>query len=107
MDADIASFRRDDGPEGVCLVVAGELDESNAEEFRGALLELVDAARSPAILNLSEVMFFSSAGIRCLFAAKQRAVGRDVPLLIEPSPVVTRLLEITGLTEMFELHSTH
>ena len=103
MNGDIASFRRDDRPEGVCLVVAGELDESNSEELYDALVRLVAEARSPTIIDLTGVTFFSSAGISGLISAQARAEIRHVDLVVEPSWAVRRLLDITGLTSNFNL----
>src|SRR3954471_9102113 len=103
MDHRIASFGRDERPEGVCLIIAGELDESNGEELYAELGRLIAEARSSAIVDLTAVTFFSSTGIGALLCARARADIRDVKLFIEPSWAVKRILDITDLTPEFNV----
>jgi anti-anti-sigma factor len=103
MDDEIVSFRREDRPEGVCLVVVGEIDLADISAFHDASYALVEDASSAAIIDLGRVTFFNSSGISALIAAQQRANHCRVRLIIEASPNVRRVLEVTGLTHTFEL----
>src|SRR3954469_20688283 len=103
MNEQIVSFRRADRPEAVCLVMDGEIDLAGKNVFDDAIATLVDDANSPAVVDLTRVTFFNSTGIRVLITAQEAAADRDVQLVIEPSPAVRHVLEITGLTQTFEL----
>jgi anti-sigma B factor antagonist len=95
-----AMFDRDDGSPPR-LVVTGEIDLDVADAFRDELQAVIDAAHSPAYVDLSGVTFFNSTGIGVLVALQQEANRRDVQLVIDPSPSVTRVLELTGLMDQF------
>jgi len=103
MDGWIASFRRVDRPEAVCLAVEGEIDLSVKDEFADAIAHLLGDAKSPAVLDLTCVTFFNSTGIGAVVDAQRKAQRRDVQLVIEVSPSVRRVLEVTGLTDAFDL----
>jgi anti-anti-sigma factor len=83
--------------------VAGEIDASTAPALDDALSHL-PIGDGPVVLDLSGVSFIDSSGLRVLIslAGRARDEGRSVALR-DPSPTVARLLEITGLAEMFEL----
>jgi anti-anti-sigma factor len=50
------------------------------------------------VLDLSQLTFIDSSGLGALHAAKQRAIKNGVTLVVSrPSPMVHRVLEITGL----------
>lgn len=83
--------------------VVGEIDLAG-----GPLLDQVVAAREAAgdhvTIEMSQVTFVDSSGLRSLIAASQRATaaGRRVRL-VAPSAVVVRLLDITATTSMFDI----
>ena len=64
----IASFGRDDRPDAVRLVVVGDLDDSNREDWYAALARLITDATGSAVVDLTGVTFFGSAGIGSLVA---------------------------------------
>jgi len=83
------------------LVVFGEIDLAAAQVFRSALHQLVTDAHSPAYVDLSDVTFFDSSGIKTLLDAQARADEAHVKLIICPSHPVLRSLEIVGLVTAF------
>jgi anti-sigma B factor antagonist len=90
------------------LSVAGELDDSTVDELLGAVAHLLSGPAPDVVeLNLTDLDFVDSAGIRCLIncrSAVQSAGSRLV--LVEPSPQVVRVLDITGLLDLFGLGSS-
>jgi anti-anti-sigma factor len=87
-------------PEGVVVAVAGELDISTAPAFEATLLEQL--AEGPVRLDLRELSFMDSTGIRIL-----DAILRDLPvigstLLIDPTlqPAVRQVIALTGMTDV-------
>jgi anti-sigma B factor antagonist len=80
--------------EGV-LWVSGELDMAQAIRFTGAVLDILDkAGRNDLILDLSEVTFLDSTGLRAIFQLSGRCEGRVV--LRNPRGNVAQLLAIAG-----------
>lgn len=79
--------------------LSGEIDSSTAEPLAGHLREGADTASDLEIL-MRDVHFIDSSGLRILIEAHQEAEKRGRRLIIvEPSPIVVRLLGISGLTE--------
>jgi len=98
-----ATFCRADAPDGPRLLVAGEIDLAVAGSFASAVNELITSATSAATIDLTAVGFFNSTGIGVLCDAAEQARQRGVALVVEPSDHVRRTLEITGLTDNFDL----
>jgi anti-anti-sigma factor len=97
-------FEREDRPAGRTLLVSGEIDLVTAPRFRAQLEALIAEAHSPAFVDLSGVTFFDSSGLAALLAARRAAERTDVTLvLVNPSPLTERVLEITGVDELFEI----
>jgi anti-anti-sigma factor len=98
-----ASFCRADRPDAVRLVVAGEIDLGVAGVFASNVKDLLGAGRNSAVIDLQSVTFFNSTGIGVLCDAAETARRREIALVVVPSDHVRRTLEITGLTETFDL----
>jgi len=103
MDNGIASFRTALRPSATCLVVEGEIDTNVVADFTAAIFDVVIVADAAAVLDLTRVTFFGSEGISCLITGQALANDHEVALVIEPSRIVRRVLEIAGLEGHFEL----
>jgi anti-sigma B factor antagonist len=103
MDEANATLRREDRPDAVCLVVEGDIDLADIGRFHDAAYRLIRDARSPAVMDLTGVTFFNSSGIGALVTAQTEAEAAGVELIVEPSPIVRRVLEVIGLADKFEL----
>ncbi|MFG1866506.1 anti-sigma factor antagonist [Micromonospora arborensis] len=90
------------GDQVVCLRVAGEVDIATVAAFRSALWSA--PARPVLQLELSELRLLSAAGVRTLLAAHLRVRARGGELvLVDPSPVVARVLRATGLHRVMSI----
>lgn len=80
----------------VLVRVAGEVDIATVAAFRSALWSV--PARPVLQVDLSGLRLLSAAGVRTLLAAhlRVRACGGAL-VLVDPSPVVARVLRATGL----------
>ncbi|MBM0279908.1 STAS domain-containing protein [Micromonospora tarensis] len=84
------------GDQMVVMRVAGEVDIATVAAFRSALWSA--PARRVLRLELSELRLLSAAGVRTLLAAHLRVRARGGELvLVDPSPVVARVLRVSGL----------
>jgi anti-sigma B factor antagonist len=99
----IASFRRIHRPSAVCLVVEGEIDAESVADFTAAIFDAVIVADDAAVLDLTKVVFFGSEAISSLITGQALANDHAVSLIIEPSHIVQRVLEVVGVTDCFEL----
>jgi len=80
--------------------VRGELDISNAFELTRAVVGAgMEHADRPVALDLSEVVYLDSTGVRALIDA--RAALEQEIILVRPSAPVRRVLELTRLLETF------
>lgn len=84
------------------VAIRGELDLATIPMFSGFLDAAVADDRRTVVLDLSEVSFLDARGLGAIVLAVQRVAGSGGHLLLRaPSPVVRRLLHITGLTGAF------
>ncbi|HEU4976518.1 MAG TPA: STAS domain-containing protein [Baekduia sp.] len=95
---------REDGGD-VLIALRGELDVASAPQLEAALLPPVEAGRR-AVLDLGQLEFMDSTGVRVLVTAHHAAEehGGRLTLLRTPegSPV-HRVLEISGLDAVLEI----
>lgn len=87
-----------EGPEAV-ITVNGELDPHTADTLADALRDLTarEDLRS-VVLDLSDVSFIDSSGLRAILTAHDELRNREAQLTLRsPSEAVHRLLEITDL----------
>jgi anti-sigma B factor antagonist len=77
------------------VTVSGELDMSNASSLEAAVASITAEGSERLIFDLSGLRFMDSAGIAVLVAATSKV---NVVVLREPSPVVRRVIELTGLS---------
>lgn len=85
------------------LFVSGDVDLAGSAVLEPALQGAVEAG-APLVVDLTEVEFIDSAGLRALAAAEQRAIAHRGRLLIVPSPEAARVFELSGLDAAFELY---
>jgi len=89
------------GADGIDVAVAGEMDLATSGRFAQALTEVLDTKPMAVRIDLGEVSFLDSSGIRCLLGAAERAaaVGRHLAVR-NPTPMVLRVLEICGVDQL-------
>ncbi|WP_341716083.1 STAS domain-containing protein [Micromonospora sp. FIMYZ51] len=82
--------------EAVCIRAVGVVDVATVAAFRGALWAA--PARPELRVDLSDLLMLSAAGVRALVAARLRVRAQGGELvLVNPSPMVERVLRATGL----------
>ena len=94
---------RSDGPQRV-VVLEGELDLSTAPLLLEHLTALLTNTMPELLLDLSALSFLDSTGISVLIAAHRRLAGQGGRMvLLSPTPLTQRVLEIAGLTTIFSI----
>lgn len=98
------SFKRSTVGPGhtVVLAVSGEVDLVTADEFETQLKSVLCPPNEVVILDMSDVKFFSSAGLSVLLASAESAESSGITFrLVTTERVVLRPLEITGISGSF------
>ena len=82
------------------LVLRGELDLANAALLQGELDSAEIAPTQMVVLDLEQLKFIDSTGLRVLLTAHERARERGQEFAVtRGSEQVQRLLSITGVNE--------
>ena len=89
----------------VVLRFKGKLDQRTASDALLFLSELIDSGRHKLLLNLSELEYISSAGLRVLIAAAKRlkAIEGGEIVLSCLSGNVLEVFEISGFINIFAI----
>jgi anti-anti-sigma factor len=95
----VTTSKRRQPPAGTVLHVAGELDTFAADRLRDHLRRLDSCPSGAVVVDLSGVTFMSCTALRVLADARSRPGTRLY--LGGRSRVVTRLLQLTGLSSFF------
>ena len=86
---------------------AGRIDAMSAPGFESAFLERIESRPARLVLDLSEVDFVSSAGLRAILVGvkRGRAVGCE-PSVCRLKDHVREVFELSGFENVVSVHST-
>ncbi len=99
MPLDVAQQR--DGAREV-LAVTGDLDLETAPTLVSAAFALIELGTRDIIVNASELQFCDSSGLSAFVRIANRLEPDGGRLaIVAPHPIVSRVLEISGLVEAF------
>ena len=89
----------DESAERLLLSLSGELDIASAPLLERA----VEAVDRPLVIDLAEVTFMDSTGLRALLLARQQAQSGGQELSLRPGPrQVQRVFELSGTLDRFQ-----
>jgi anti-anti-sigma factor len=85
----------------VTVALAGEVDLGSAGALTQALAPVIDAKPVSVIIDLEQLSFLDSSGIRCLVNASKDASAVGSHLVVRhPTPMILRALQICGVDEL-------
>jgi anti-sigma B factor antagonist len=89
---------------GAHVSISGDVDLASVARLRTALDSELHGATGDVTVDLSKTSFCDSAGLGALIAARVdlQVAGRTMRL-VNPSPCVMRLLQLTATAELFEI----
>lgn len=89
------------------LKVRGEIDVASAQDFHASISDIIGGGPEVVIVDMSEVSFIDSTGLGVLVSAEKetREAGKDLRLVVT-QPQIMKLLELTGLDEVFTVLSS-
>jgi anti-anti-sigma factor len=96
----------DNSTGSVVLRLSGEYDISRKDELNAALSAAYNATE--AILDVRDVSYIDSTAIECLIRLRKRMSenGSSLIRLVGPTRQVRKVLQLTGLHQVFELSET-
>lgn len=90
----------------IVVSLVGDLDMTTVDEAATALRTATDEG-GPVVLDMTGLRFFSSAGLNLLLQLHEDAQDKQVDVrLAGDQRVVIRPMELTGLTDLFPIHSS-
>lgn len=82
-------------PRGYTVSLKGRLDSITSPDFEKTVDTIISAEAKVIILNLAELVFLSSAGIRVIFKLQKGVLQRKgVVVISKPQPQVAKVIEI-------------
>lgn len=85
----------------------GEIDVATAPALMHELAVALRAQQCRVIVDLTQVTFMDASGLDALAIARRRADVRDGEVrLVGACGIVRKVLHITGLEQIFPIHST-
>jgi anti-sigma B factor antagonist len=85
--------------------VSGRLDQSQANDLENSLLKLLLEGHNQLVIDLSEVTYINSSGLRCLVTIWRQARdhGGNV-VLCNLTERITQVFAIVGFDKVFEIY---
>jgi anti-sigma B factor antagonist len=93
--------------EGVAVVtIGGEIDLSTAPAFEAAIAGALDDDPPVLVIELSEVRFMASVGLRILAATQEKVSKSARVAIVADNPATSRPMQLTGLDKVLSLYPT-
>ena len=91
---------------GVTIVnVGGRLDQQLTLQLESELAELLDQNYSRLVVDMIDVSYINSGGLRTLVTAWRTARKQDGNLVLcSLSPRVSEIFDMVGFTEVFQIY---
>ncbi|TQM11974.1 anti-anti-sigma factor [Pseudonocardia kunmingensis] len=105
----LIGLRREDRPDAVVVHVTGAVDGLTATRLRTVIATALDRLDGrPLVLDLTEVGFFGSSGLRALAEGTEQAAARPgfepLRIVVDHNRPVLRPIELTGYDAVLALY---
>ena len=95
------------GPDVVVLELHGEASVSTGRTLSGFLEEVIDQGYRQLLIDMAEVTYLDSSALGALVGSYKKLTERGgTLLLVSPSPLVQRVLQISRLDRLFNVCDT-
>lgn len=85
------------------IEVSGRIDSTNANQLGEALMGEINQGNMQLVVDLANVDYMSSAGLREIVSALKKVRGKGDLRLAQPSERVLEVLEMAGLDTIFQI----
>jgi len=93
--------------EVVTLSLSGKLDTTTAKAFEAKILAQIDSGDRRFIVDLAQLDYISSAGLRVLVLAGKRLGGNGKIVLCSLKNPVREVFDIVGFSSIFPVYASH
>jgi anti-sigma B factor antagonist len=91
--------------EQAVITMAAEIDVTNADEIRQALLAAASDSAAVLIIDMSGTTFCDSAGVQAIIDARNKATATRTQLRLVATAVL-RILTLTGVDQLIPIYPT-
>ncbi len=85
------------------LKLSGEIDLSDAKNFKSILIQCIEEKKSDIILDCEELNFIDSTGLGVIINIYKRLKDEHEIIILKPNCSVKKLLNITGLNKILTI----
>lgn len=90
------------------VVLSGRLDMQGAQEIDLEFTALTVAKGGKVIVDLSNVSFLASLGLRCLLSASKGLSKKGGKMVLTgPQPNVAEVLKVSGIYQIIKIYDTN
>ena len=86
----------------LCVALEGRLDTTTAPELEASLKEDLDAVNE-LVIDLAQLEYISSAGLRVLLAAQKTMMKQGSMVVTNPNDVISEIFEVTGFSTILTI----
>ncbi len=90
----------------VVLYVSGEIDAVTCDKLQEKIDELIEDGINCILLDLYDVTYISSAGLRVILGTAQKLYSNGIFAVSRPKPNVQEILEMVGLANIIKLYDS-
>jgi anti-sigma B factor antagonist len=92
----------------VTLSLSGKLDTTSAKAFEEKILGQIESGERRIVIDLAQLDYVSSAGLRVLLLASKRLSGANGKIaLCSLKDQVKEVFDIAGFSSIFSIHGSH
>lgn len=84
------------------VAVEGRLDTTTAPELEASLKESIEGV-STLVIDLANLEYISSAGLRVLLAAQKIMMKQGKMIVTNPNDVISEIFEVTGFRDILTI----
>lgn len=86
------------------IAVSGRIDAATSKDLESALVDIMDRHTIKMVVDLKDVEYISSSGLRVLLAALKRLRQSQGDLFLTSlQPFVREVFEVTGFSKIFSI----
>jgi len=92
---------------GVVVVLAGRVDTDTAAALESRLSEVIEGGEAKLVIDLADVDYLNSVGIRVFLKASKQAQARDGRIVLcGVRPALRQVFELSGFAPVLALAET-
>ena len=93
--------------DALILMPGGRIDGQNALDFQSSIDKAIGGLNLPVILELSNLSYISSAGLRVILLLAKTLKSRNIHFsMCAIAPAVKDVFEISGFGNLISIHDT-